>query len=208
MKKGEYSMPNLTELLEKIEVEKELLSLMPRNNDKNVSKYLEKIQQLTSEYTDCQEEVAKVLKKRYEKAIKVEQSNDVENLDIRLNTIENTLDLLSEVKTSYEKMELDKIIYKIGRYYKGNLENINEQIEQAIIKFASVGIDLELSDFDYSIYVQQYMKTFFEERRRENINSNTIKAKFEEVYWKCPDIIIHIELNLRNIYLEKQSQIE
>ena len=38
-------MPNLTEMLEKIEVEKQLLSLMPRNNNKNISKYLEKVQE-------------------------------------------------------------------------------------------------------------------------------------------------------------------
>ena len=33
-------MANITEMLEKIDVEKQLLSLMPRNNDKNISKYL------------------------------------------------------------------------------------------------------------------------------------------------------------------------
>lgn len=201
-------MPNLTEMLEKIEVEKQLLSLMPKNNDKNTSKYLEKIQELTKEYTRYQEQVEKVLKKRYEKALDAEKANEIENLEIRLNTIEKTLYLLSNEKTSYEKMELDKIIYKIGRYYNGNLEYINEQIEQSIKKFASVGIDLQPSDFDYSIYVEQYMKTFFKERNDGNIDFNILKSKFEEVYWKCPDIIIHIELNLRNIYLNNQARID
>lgn len=201
-------MPNLTEMLEKIEVEKQLLSLMPRNNNKNISKYLEKIQELSKEYTKTQEQIEKILVKRYEKALNVKKSNEIENLEIRLNTIEKTLYLLSDEKTSYEKMELDKIIYKIGRFYKGNLEYINEQIEQAIRKFSSVGIHLQVSDFDYSIYVEQYMKTFFKERKNGDINFNTLKTKFEEVYWKCPDIIIHIELNLRNIYLSKQKQID
>lgn len=201
-------MPNLTEMLEKIDVEKQLLSLMPKNNDKNVTKYLEKVKELSTEYAEVQDTIIKTLKKRYEKALSVEKSNEIDNLEIRLNTIAKTLYLLSDEKTSYEKMELDKIIYKIGRYYKGNLENINEQIEQAILKFGSVGIDLELSDFNYSIYVEQYMKTFFEERTKGNINSNILKTKFEEVYWKCPDIIIHIELNLRNIYFVKQTQID
>ena len=146
-------MANITEMLEKIDVEKQLLSLMPRNNDKNISKYLEKIHELTKEYTKYQNDVEKILKKRYEKATKVDKSSEVENLEIRLNTIEKTLYLLSENKTSYEKMDLDKIIYKIGKFYKGNLENINEQIEQYIKRFASVGINLELSHFNYSIYV-------------------------------------------------------
>ena len=202
-------MPNLKEMLEEqIEVEKQLLSVMPKNNKKNIYKYLEKIQSLIKEYEGYRNTIIKTLTKRYEKALDIEQTNEVENLSIRLNTIEKTLYLLSDEKTSYEKMELDKIIYKIGKYYKANLENINEQIEQAIIKFGSIGINLELSDFNYSIYVEQYMETFFRERKNGNINSNTLKSKFEEVYWKCPDIIIHIELNIRNIYLSKQSQID
>lgn len=52
------------------------------------------------------------------------------------------------------------------------------------------------------------METFFEEMEKGNKNSNKLKTIFEEIYWKCPDIIIHIELNLRNIYLRRQTQID
>lgn len=204
-------MPESTkikEIIEKIDVEKEILSTMPKNNEKNIDKYIEKISQLKEEYKDYQNKIVAIFNKRYKKATKIDKNSEVENLQIRINTIEKTLYLLSEEKTSYEKMELDKIIYKIGKYYKGNLENINNQIEEAIKRFDNVGINLELSDFDYSIYVTQYMKAFFEEKRKGNINSARIKEKFEEVYWKCPDIIIHIELNLRNIYLNEQSEID
>lgn len=196
----------LKELLEKIEIEKELLSTMPKNNKKNISKYLEKINELKEEYENKKEIIDKELNKRYKKATEIEDGKENKNLTIRVNTIENILSLISEEKTSYEKMELDKIIYKISRFYKDNLENINTQIELAIQKFADVGIDLKPSDFNYSIFVEKYMEIFFKERRKEN--SNLLKTKFEEVYWKCPDIIIHIELNLRNIYFQKKSQID
>lgn len=199
---------NIKEILEKIEVEKEVLSTMPRNNAKNIDKYLEKVLQLKKEYEGHQEEIVKVFSKRYEKLTNIQSTNELENFDIRLNTIENTLYLLSDTKTSYEKMELDKIIYKIGRYYKENLENINQQIDEVITKFDNIGIKLDLEEFDYSIYVGQYMKVFFEEKRKGNINSGELKTTFEEVYWKCPDLIIHIELNLRNIYFKKKKQID
>jgi len=195
-------------MLEKIEVEKEILSTMPRNNAKNVDKYLEKVLQLKKEYEGYQDEIVKIFKKRYEKATDIKSTDEIENLKIRLNTIEKTLYLLSDEKTSYEKMGLDKIIYTIGRYYKENLENINQQIDEAIKKFEEIGIKLDLADFDYSIYVEQYMKVFFEEKQKGNVNSSKLKTTFEEVYWKCPDIIIHIELNIRNIYFKKQSQID
>lgn len=198
----------MKEILENIDVEKEVLSTMPKNNAKNIDKYLEKVLQLKKEYEEYEQQIEKIFNKRYNKLTNVKSSDEIDNLDIRLNTIESMLYLLSDQKTSYEKMELDKIIYKIGKYYKENLESINQQIEKAITKFETIGIKLELSDFDYSIYVQQYMKVFFEEREKGDIESSKLKKIFEEIFWKCPDLIVHIELNLRNIYLKKQSQID
>lgn len=202
-------MANLEEIkkfYEKIEIEKEVLSTMPKNNQKNINRYLEKIKELKEEYQNKKEEIEKNLNKRYKKIIDVKENNIISNLEIRLKIIEGVLDLINDQKTSYEKMGLDKIIYRIRKFYKDNLENINIQIEMAIRKFAEVGIDLTPLDFNYSIFVSKYMSVFFEERKNEN--SNVLKTKFEEVYWKCPDIITHIELNLRNIYLQKQSIID
>ena len=108
-------MQDPTEIIEKIAVEKEVLSTMPKNNAKNVDKYLEKVLQLKKEYEEYQENIVKIFNKRYKKATDIRTTKEVENLLVRLNTIENALYLLSDVKTSYEKMELDKIIYKIGR---------------------------------------------------------------------------------------------
>lgn len=202
-------MPNsitLKEVLEKIDVEKEILSTLPKNNMKNKEKYIEKIIELKKQYEQYEEKIEKIFNKRYKKLIDVKQTNDIENLKHRLATIGDSMYILNDEMTSYEKMGLDKIIYKIGRYYKDNLENINKQIQEAINKFEKIGIKLGLSDFNYSIYVEQYMKVFFDEK--EIANSLKLKNAFEEVYWKCPDLIIHIELNIRNIYLKKQSQID
>ncbi len=55
-------------ILDKIEVEKEVLSTMPKNNKKNVDKYLEKILQLRKEYETYQEKIESIFKKRYKKA--------------------------------------------------------------------------------------------------------------------------------------------
>ena len=103
-------------------------------------------------------------------------------------------------------MGLDKRIYKLGKFYKENLESINKEIFACINEFENVGIKLTEKDFDYSVYVNDYMKTFFEERN--NITSDTLKNKFESVYWQCPDLIIHIELNFRYIYLKNQKEID
>ena len=116
------------------------------------------------------------------------------------------MEILDTAQTSYEKMGLDKRIYKLGKFYKENLESINEEILACINEFENVGIKLTEKDFDYSVYVNDYMKTFFEEKN--NITSDTLKNKFESVYWQCPDLIIHIELNFRYIYLKNQKEID
>ena len=204
-------MPNskkVREILEKIEIDKEILSTMPKNNEKNRKKYQEKLEELQKEYQEYKNEIVKILKQRYEKETNIEESNEIQNLENRLNTIMGKWNFLDDDKTSYEKMGLDKSIYKISKYYKDNLENINNQIAECIKKIASVGIKLEAQDFDYSIYANQYMKIFLEEMENRTFPSEKLKTEFDKVYWKCPDIIVHIELNIRNIYLKKESQID
>lgn len=196
------------EIIEKIEAEKEILKTMPKNNPKNIAKYLDKIEQLKKEYNNLLDKTVKEMQKRYEIAIDVQSDKEIEKKEVELDRISKILIILNDMQTSYEKMGLDKIIYKIDKYYKGNLEEINELIDLAIKKFEEVGITLKLADFNYSIFVEQYMKTFFEERNNGNVKSTKIKEKFEEVYWECSDIIVHIELNLRNIYLNNKANID
>ena len=196
------------EIESSIEANKEVLSIMPQNNLKNIQEYIKKINNMQKEYSKYRDEIYNILNIRYKEAITIEEDNQAEDIKVRISTIENILYLLSDTKNSYEKMELDKNIYKLSRYYKENLENVNTQIQECIRDFDVVGIKLQLEDFDYSIYVTEYMGTFLREYYEGDINSVELKSKFEEIYWKCPDIIMHIELNLRNIFLKNQGIID
>lgn len=196
------------EILEKIVASKEILSTMPKNNPKNLEIFKDKLEELEKEYKTYQDNVSKELNKRYKNAIKKPEDKEIENLKTRIRTINYISELLNEEKTSYEKMGLDRSIFTISRYYKENFESINEQIQVCIDKFSKVGIELSLEDFNYSIYVKDYMKTFFQELEKGDIHSEKIKEKFEEIYWKCPEIMIHIELNMRNIYFKNESVID
>lgn len=198
----------IEEFVEKITATKEVLSAMPKNNEKNRKKYIEKLDEIQKEYEAYKNDIEEQLKKRYKNEVEQEPNKEIENLETRLTTIESTLDLLSEEKTSYEKMGLDRTIYQLTKYYKENLERVNEQIRVALEKFSKIGIKITAEDFDYSQYARNYMGTFFKELEKGNINSDKIKAKFEEIYWKCPEIMVHIELNFRNIYLKKQAIID
>ena len=188
------------EMLEKIDASKEVLATMPQNNVKNIKIYKEKIQELKEEYQKYKIEVENKLQKRYQNAITCKENEEEKIFQKKLEATNWILEMLDSIKTSYEKMGLDKSIYVISRYYKDNLENVNNQIGQCIEKFEKVGIQITLEDFEYSIYVQEYMKVFFQEINENGANSEKLKKKFDEIYWKCPELLMHIELNLRNIY--------
>lgn len=196
----------MNKILEKMETDKEVLSTMPKNNKKNIVKYIQYVQDLKQEYKVQEETVYEEMTKRYNKIVSVKKNKNLENEKTEINEINNLLDMIGKTKTSYEKMGIDKRIHKLGRFYKENLESINVEIFECIQKFREVGIELSSEDFSYSVYVNEYMQTFFKEI--QNINSEIIKNKFEKIYWKCPDLIIHIELNFRYIYIKNQKAID
>ena len=196
----------MSKLLEKIEADKEILSTMPKNNKKNIAKYIQKVQELKKEYETEKEKTYKEISKNYKKIVEIAENTEIAKLKSELEEISTFLQLLDEIQTSYEKMGLDKKIYKLNRFYKENLESVNSEILSCINKFAEAGVTLTKDDFNYSIYAHEYMETFFKEIN--DINSDTLKEKFENMYWKCPDLIIHIELNLRHIYMNNKKNID
>ena len=191
---------------EKIEVEKEVLSTLPKNNEKDEKKYLEKIKELEKEYEKYKKDIRKYLEEQYNSYINIEEDGEIDLLKGRINTIEKVLYLLSDEKNSFEKMNLDRILYNLSRYYRNNLDDVNKEISECIKMFKEVEINLTEDDFNYSQYTKEYMKVFLEEKDYKT--SEKLKNKFEEIYWKCPEIIVEICLNIRNIYLNKKSIID
>ena len=55
----------MNKILEKIETDKEVLSTIPRNNKKNIAKYIQALQELQEEYNNVSQEVYDELNKRY-----------------------------------------------------------------------------------------------------------------------------------------------
>ena len=196
----------VSKIVEKIDTEKEILSALPRNNEKNEKNYLEKVKELEKKYKKYRTEIRKMLEKEYSSYTQIEENNEIELLKGRINTIEKVLYLLSDEKNSLEKMNLDKILYNLSRFYRNNLDDINKEIAECIRMFKEVEIELTENDFNYSEYTREYMSVFLKEK--DYRTSERLKNKFEEIYWKCPEIIIQIGLNIRKIYLDKKNVID
>jgi len=200
----------MSDILEKlnnqIEIDKEILSVLPKNNKKNVKAYQDKAEGIKEEYVSFLNDITAEIKRRAVKINSISPNSKIDELAKELEGLEK-IKLLDSNKTSFEKMELDEMLYVLKRFYKNNLELVNENILNCIEKFKTAGINLEDRDFNYSVYTKEYMDVFLEETKRGEPNSTRVKETFEQIYWKCPDIILHIELNFRSLYLKYEKQI-
>lgn len=201
-------MRNLDEFVSDLNLKKEILETMPKNNVRDLKAYISKLQENLSIAQEEQAALEDEIKKRYKKIRGPKISDELKNMMQRLENSEGVLYLLNEMDTSYEKMNLDKALFNLNHYYSKNLEMVNDTILYCIKKFEEVGVKLELKDFNYSEYVKEYLKVFFAEMEKGTINSNKTKNKFDEIYWKCPNLIIHIVLNIKYLYLRKEKEID
>lgn len=187
-----------------IEVDKEVLSVLPKNTKKNLQIYKDKAQEIKQEYNTFLNEIYSEIKRRYLKIKSIKPDEQIEKLSKEIDHL-SKISLLDKNTTSFEKMELDKSLYILKRFYKNNLELINNAIVECLNKFNEVGVPLDKEDFNFSVYTKEYMTVLFEELKKGDVNSTRIKDLFEQIYWKCPDIIIHIELNFRSIYFKNEK---
>lgn len=193
--------------LDKIPVSKEILENMPKNNKKNIELYKDSLNELKKEYTNIKNELFNEIKRRYsEETEKFVLNPEIKNTKNLLKQVEDSLYIVNPIKTPYEKMGIDENVWHLRKFYKDNLENVNTEILHCINAFSVVGINLTAKDFNYSKFTEEYMEVFFEEK--EDLTSKKLKEKFEDIYWKCPEIIIHLELNIRYLYLQNESKAE
>ena len=190
-----------------IDIDKEILSILPKNNKKNLQAYKDKAAEIKHEYNTYLDEILSEMKRRMVKIKSIVPDPKIEKLNQEIQYMDK-IELLNQNITSFEKMGLDETLYVLRRFYKNNLELINDAIVRCLEKFRIVGINLTAEDFEYSIYTKEYMSTFLEEMKKGDCNSGRVKDLFEQIYWKCPDIIIHIELNFRSLYLKNEKKID
>lgn len=190
-----------------IDIDKEILSVLPKNNKKNLQTYKDKAAEIKHEYNTYLDEILSEMKRRMVKIKSIVPDPKIEKLNQEIQYMDK-IELLNQNITSFEKMGLDETLYVLRRFYKNNLELINDAIVRCLEKFRIVGINLTAEDFEYSIYTKEYMSTFLEEMKKGDCNSGRVKDLFEQIYWKCPDIIIHIELNFRSLYLKNEKKID
>ncbi len=190
-----------------IDAKKTLFSIMPTNNKKNVKKFNEKIASISEKYNEYRLAVKKYLDTKSRSFNIKNNDKNLDALNNKVSSLEHVRFVLNPTNTYLEKMGFDNLIYQISNYYDFNFNSLNDIINQFLDKFDMAEIRLAIDDFDYTVYVREYMTSFLEVRNGRNKNYDRVSETFERIYWINPDIIQHIELNFRKIIRKNEKKL-
>lgn len=194
-------------LVEESNIDKEILDTLPKKGIRANTRYAERVLEIASKYYIYEDMLYNEIKARYEGFLD-KKPNSTLDVNEQVNSLEEKIYLLNEYNTPYEKIGLDRDILILRYYYKRDLSIVNNAIADAITKFRESGIPISLADFNYNKYVTEYLAIFLDKFEKNELDNPEIKSKFEEIYWKCPELITYIELNLQYIYSKNERKIE
>ena len=184
----------LLEFQKYISNNKEVLSVLPVNTKKNRSIYLEKVEELLQKALKMKEIIWEEIERRYNDIITIDVNPQIAKLQADILQL-GDIDLYNEINTPYEKLGIDKIIHSLDSFFEGDLHLVNDNIKIFVDIFKKYGISLDVDDFNYSNYVNEYMKVFFEEYHRGN--------DFDPVL-ALPILYVFL-LNFNNLHISNKS---
>lgn len=112
--------------------------------------------------------------------------------------IEEIFDIIPYVdeKIALEiKLGFAHIFYELSEKTEASLTVINQSIRDFINIMKNANIKLTVDDFNYSPFVNSYMTIFLASSDKENFEE-VMQSTFKEIYWECPELIMHIKRNL------------
>lgn len=201
-------MSNFLEFItEDIETRKTLLSTMPTKSKRDIKEYNEKIDEFISKYEAYKDGVKKYLEAKSESFNVKKKDDNLEQLKTKIEGLERCRFLLNPLNTYFEKMSFDSLLYEVSNYTDFDFGVLNDTLNKLLDKFKSAGIKLSYIDFDYTPYVNEYMREFLEVQNNKDKDYSKVSEKFEQIYWVNPEIIQHIELNFRKIITKHEKKI-
>ena len=179
-----------------------IIDTLPSNTNLAKNKKKDFILKEIETFNRYKSESLEELKKRYSKLNDLSENPLINSLKSDLEKI-NLFKEWNEYNTSYEKMHLDYYLYHLHRYYKEDLKSVNTCLYSLLTTFSNVGVILEPKDFNYHPYATEYIDAIINHKE----NETHIHDIFEEIYWKCSDIIRILEMNFKSLYYKNIKKI-
>jgi hypothetical protein len=179
------------------------IGILPLKTNSDKVKYSKYIKDNIKEYSTMKNDALEEINTRYNALVITPENKEI----IKLSSEKLDIDLIRlnhPQINMIDRLNLDYLIYKLTRYYKDDLDNINKIILEIISILKKCGINLTIDDFNYTIYVNEYMKVLLSNYN----NRNMIHNAFDSIYWKCPYLITEIALNFRYLIFQNYHKLE
>ena len=197
---------------EDIEAKKTLIDTLPTKTKVSKRKYNEKIDLILDKYEKYNVSLLKYINSKNSRFKIKNEAKNLEKLSEEVANLEHIRFVLNPINTYVEKMGFDSLLYEITHYSEFQFGSLNKILNEFLDKFELINIKLTSEDFDYTCYVKEYMTAFLDVRKTKNEKYEKVSKIFEEIYWINPNLIEHIELNLRSLikvyYREFEKYIE
>jgi len=190
------------EIQEHFDEFKKAFEILPVNNQANRQKKKDYLLEEIKENESYIKMVTDEIKLRLSAFYGLTTSDKIKKLSDKIESC-NISHEWNEYNTSYEKMHLDFYLFQLEKYSQEDLTSVNECIKKMLESFKKVEINLTKDDFIFSTYVTEYMDLII-----SNAPEDKLKAKFEEIYWKFPEIIKTIGISFKSIYLKYEKKID
>jgi len=194
-------MKMIDDVNKKIAEFKEVFEVLPDNNKANKKRKLSCLEEEEKVNNEQINLIKSEIENRINSFSNLKENEEISKLKAELEKC-NIVNEWNNYNTSYEKMHLDYYLYQLHRYYKEDLDSVNECIRKIISSFNKVDINLTKEDFGFNNYAQEYMDKIINKASNEELASI-----FENLYWKNPDILKTIEINIKSIYLKYEKKI-
>ena len=182
---------------EDIEAKKTLIDTLPTKTKANKRKYNEKIELITKKYEAYKNSLLKYINSKNSKLKLKADSKNLEKLSEQVANLEHVRFVLNPLNTYVEKIGFDSLLYEMNHYSEFQFDTLNKILNEFIGKFELINVKLSSEDFDYNCYVKEYMTAFLGVNKEKSGKYEKVSKVFEEIYWANPNLIEHIELNLR-----------
>ena len=193
-------MNNFLKFIEEdIDAKKTLIDTLPTKTKANKKKYNEKIEEISHKYEIYKMSLLKYINAKNSKLKIKPIIKNLDKLTDKVSTLEHVRFVLNPMNTYVEKMGFDSLLYELNHYSEFQFGSLNKILNDFLDKFELINIKLVSNDFDYTCYVNEYMTAFLEVREGKSKKYEKVSKIFEEIYWLNPNLIEHIELNLRSL---------
>ena len=128
--------------------------------------------------------------------------NKNSNYEERKEKLKNIRELLIYKNTHISnnfKLGFYSLIYAIKD--DTSFTELNEILDKFIEIFTKMQVKLEVNDFNYTMFTEDYFSTYF-----STTVENQRKEKFEKLYWECPKLVVEIRQSLLMV-LKKHEKV-